>query len=117
MSKTLKKLNTKDISEINNELKEIGLFIIDLKQDLQKLLDALLKESDAEINILKSRDEKARGPSTTSTSAKRMRILTLGQTDITTIDSFKKLLLDLGLNIQELKKEFGLLKESIQKFI
>lgn len=46
-----------------------------------------------------------------------MRIWTLGQSDITTIDSFKKLLLDLGLNIQELKKEFGLLNESIQKFI
>jgi hypothetical protein len=113
MSKTLKKLNTEDISEINNELKEIGLFIVDLKQDLQKLLDAL-KQSDAEINILKNRDEKDIG---LSTSAKRMRIWTLGQSDITTIDSFKKLLLDLGLNIQELKKEFGLLNESIQKFI
>lgn len=67
MSKTLKKLNTEDISEINNELKEIGLFIVDLKQDLQKLLDAL-KQSDDEINILKNRDEKDIG---SSTSAKK----------------------------------------------
>jgi hypothetical protein len=116
MSEELNKLDDSDLSEINTKLKELGFFISDIKEALNKLKEALRNNKDREMTILESRD-KDKNNKIAPRSVTRMRIWTLGQTDITTIDSFKKLLLDLGLNIQELKKEFGLLNESIQKFI
>lgn len=108
MSETLKKLSDEEISEIKEKLKDLGFFIVSLQQDLSGLLEALRNNIDTEMDTLKSREN--------TSSVTRMKIWTLGQFKFTTTDSFKKSLLDLGINIQDLKKEFEVLKNSIQQF-